>query len=52
MADLAPIPAAERLRDLAPEDRLRGLHAEDLLRGLAPAELARLRELLLKQDKR
>jgi hypothetical protein len=49
---LQGIPAAERLRDLAPEDRLRGLHAEDLLSGLDPAELARLRELLLKQDKR
>jgi hypothetical protein len=40
----------EVLRYLSPEERVRGLPIEDRLRGLSPAERARLRELLLKQD--
>ena len=42
----------ERLRGMKPEERLRGIEPEELLRGLKPEAIARLRELLLKQDAR
>jgi hypothetical protein len=58
---LRGIAPEERLRGIAPEERLRGIptseilrriHAEDLVRDLPPAELARLRELLLNKENR
>lgn len=42
----------QRLDGLSPEERLRGLGPEERLRGLSQAEVARLRELLLKQENR
>lgn len=47
---LARVPEEERLHGVSAEARLNGLPLEDRLRGLTPAELVKLRELLLKQQ--
>ena len=49
---LRGLPAEERLRGLPAEERLRGLSLEERLAGLSEDDVARMRELLERKQRR